>query len=166
LTRRWYPIAEDYKGPRFWVRVDGRWHATPLFLVLLVVESTDVLFALDSIPAIFAITRDPFIVYTSNIFAVLGLRAMYFVLAKLLARIRYLHVGLALVLAFVGMKMLLDDWLEPHFASWGLEQQNVILGCLAVIGLLLAGAAAASVIVPPKEPSADKKTPGMSPGAH
>ena len=110
LLRRWMPITNDYQGQRFFVRIDGRLWATPLFVVLLVIETTDVIFAVDSIPAIFAITLDPFIVYTSNIFAILGLRALYFLLAGILEMFRYLKVGLSFVLCFVGIKMMIVDF--------------------------------------------------------
>src|SRR5439155_22135406 len=106
LARRVLPVVDDYESPRFWVKREGRWHATPLPLVLLVIESTDVFFALDSIPAVFAITKDTFVVYTSNIFAILGLRALFFLLAGFLGMFRYLNTGLAVVLAFVGLKMI------------------------------------------------------------
>ena len=106
LARRVFPITENYEGASFFVRREGRLLATPLLLVLLLVETTDVLFAVDSIPAIFAVTLDPFIVYTSNVCAILGLRALYFVLAGAVRRFRYLRPGLAVVLMFVGVKML------------------------------------------------------------
>ena len=109
LLRRFLPITERYEGGKFFVRRGGRTFATPLFVVLLVVETTDVIFAVDSIPAILAITVDPFIVYTSNVFAILGLRALYFALAGLAHRFHYLHYGLAAILVFVGIKMLLVD---------------------------------------------------------
>ncbi|MCX7719240.1 MAG: TerC family protein [Candidatus Sumerlaeaceae bacterium] len=108
LARRFLPITDGCREAHFVVRENGRWMFTPLFVVLLVVETTDVVFALDSIPAIFAVTRDPFIVYTSNVFAILGLRALYFLLAGAFEVFRYLKYGLAFVLAFVGVKMLLD----------------------------------------------------------
>jgi tellurite resistance protein TerC len=108
-ARRFLPIHSDYVGGRFVTRVDGRLMATPLMLVLLMVECGDAIFALDSIPAIFGITRDPFIVFTSNVFAVLGLRSLYFALAAVIARFRYLKVSLAFILAFVGLKMLAED---------------------------------------------------------
>src|SRR5207237_5305693 len=114
LARRFVPIVDNYESPRFWVRRQGRWHATPLPLVLLVVETTDVMFAVDSIPAIFAITKDTFIVYTSNIFAILGLRALFFLLAGFLGMFRYLSTGLAAVLAFVGLKMIVEEPLHPY----------------------------------------------------
>lgn len=109
LFRRMVPSVSEYRGQRFLVKDGGRWRATPLLLVLVCVEATDLVFAVDSIPAIFAVTRDPFIVYTSNIFAILGLRALYFVLAGMMARFHYLRVGLAIVLGFVGIKMLIAD---------------------------------------------------------
>ena len=105
-------LSRDYSGEHFFIRKDGKLFATPLFLVLLVVEITDVTLAIDSIPAIFGITRDPFIVYMSNVFAILGLRAMYFLLAGFLNRLRFLTVGLAFVLAFIGGKMLVEHWMH------------------------------------------------------
>jgi tellurite resistance protein TerC len=109
LFRRFVPVTKYYEGSRFFVRKNGTLHATPLFIVLLVVETTDVVFAVDSIPAIFAITLDPFIVYTSNVFAMLGLRALYFALGGVMKRFEYLHFGLAAILVFVGVKMLVAD---------------------------------------------------------
>ena len=107
--RRWLPMTDHYHGERFWVRDRGRWLATPLFLVLVLVEASDLLFAIDSIPAIFAVTREPFLVFTANVFAILGLRSMYFLLAGVVHRFIYLKVGLAVVLVFVGLKMLIMD---------------------------------------------------------
>jgi len=107
--RRILRAVPEYRGSAFFVREGGKLFATPLLIVLLVIEATDIVFAVDSIPAIFAITTDPFIVFTSNIFAILGLRALYFLLAGMLGRFRYLKVGLGLVLAFVGLKMLIMD---------------------------------------------------------
>ena len=111
LFRRFVPVTKDYEGNKFFVRRAGL-YATPLFVVLLVVETTDLLFAVDSIPAILAITRDAFIVYTSNVFAILGLRSMYFALSGMMEMFRYLHYGLSLVLVFVGAKMLLSYYFE------------------------------------------------------
>lgn len=105
----WVPSTPEYHGRRFWVRKAGRWVATPLFTVLVLVEVTDIVFAVDSIPAIFAVTQEPFLVFTSNAFAILGLRAMYFLLADLVHRFIYLKAGLSVVLVFVGVKMLLLD---------------------------------------------------------
>jgi tellurite resistance protein TerC len=103
-------VTKEYRGAHFFQRQDGRLFATPLFLVLLIVEITDITFAVDSIPAIFGITRDPFIVFSSNVFAVLGLRALYFLLADLLGYFRYLSIGLAMVLMFIGAKMVAEPW--------------------------------------------------------
>jgi tellurite resistance protein TerC len=109
LLRRIMPVTEKYEGERFFIRRAGTLMATPLFLVLLMVESTDLIFAVDSIPAIFAVTNDPFIVYTSNVFAILGLRSLYFLLANVMHRFQYLKIGLAFVLTFVGAKMVMVD---------------------------------------------------------
>jgi tellurite resistance protein TerC len=111
LFRRWIPVTKDYEGDKFFVRRPGL-YATPLFIVLLVVETTDVLFAVDSIPASLAITLDAFIVYTSNVFAILGLRSMYFALAGMMELFHYLHYGLSLVLIFVGGKMLVSHYYQ------------------------------------------------------
>jgi tellurite resistance protein TerC len=105
-------LTKEYRGGKFFVRENAKLFATPLFLVLIVVEITDVTFAVDSIPAVFGITRDPFIVFTSNVFAILGLRALYFLLAAVLEKLEYLKVGLALVLIFVGVKMIVEPWLK------------------------------------------------------
>lgn len=118
LVRRLIPVTGDYRGDRFFVREEGRRMATPLLLVLVLVESTDVVFAVDSIPAIFAVTLDPFIVYTSNVFAILGLRSLYFVLAGVMQKFVYLKLGLSAVLVFVGVKMVLADVYEiPSLVS-------------------------------------------------
>jgi tellurite resistance protein TerC len=152
LARRFLPVLDRYESSRFWVRHEGRWYATPLPLVLLVVESMDIVFAIDSIPAIFGITQDAFIVYTSNVFAILGLRALYFLLARLLGMFRYLHLGLALVLAFVGVKMLVEEPLRAQLESIGLGKQQLVLLSLAVIVAILGAAAAISIFAGPKEP--------------
>jgi tellurite resistance protein TerC len=107
-----FPVTSDYVGTKFFVHRDGKRYMTPLFLVLLMIESTDLAFATDSIPAIFAITQDTFIIFTSNICAILGLRALYFVLAGFMQKFRFLKIGLSLVLAFIGAKMLIEPWLE------------------------------------------------------
>ena len=109
LTRRFLPVTEEYQGQHFFVRQKGTLLATPLFMVLVVVEISDVVFAVDSIPAILAITRDPFIVWTSNVFAILGLRALFFLVEGALFLFRYLNIGLAMVLCFIGFKMLMSD---------------------------------------------------------
>jgi len=109
LAKIVFPVTAGYHEGRFFVRVDGKLYATLMFIVLIVVETTDLVFAIDSIPAIFAITLDPFIVYTSNVFAILGLRALYFALAGMMGLFRYLKLGLSVILAFIGVKMLLID---------------------------------------------------------
>jgi len=133
------PTLPDSYGGRFTVKLDGKRYATALLPVLVVVEVTDLMFAVDSIPAIFAVTKDPFIVYTSNIFAILGLRALYFLLASAMGKFSHLKVGLGLVLSFVGAKMVLAEWVEiPIKIS------------LAVVVVLLAGSILASVVRPPR----------------
>ena len=112
LTRKFLPLASSYHGGRFFMRIDKKVYATPLLLTLIVIEVSDIMFALDSIPAVFAVTRDPFIVFTSNIFAIFGLRALYFVVAGALKQLRYLHYGLAAILTFIGAKMLLRGVIE------------------------------------------------------
>lgn len=109
LFRKAMPVTESFEGSKFFIRRAGTLMITPLFLILLVVESTDLIFAVDSIPAIFAVTQDPFIVYTSNVFAILGLRALYFLLADVMGKFQYLKLGLSFVLAFIGIKMILSD---------------------------------------------------------
>jgi tellurite resistance protein TerC len=135
LARRVLPLTDRYHGQRFWVKEGARWVATPLFLVLLLVEMTDLVFAVDSIPAIFAVTDEPFLVYTSNVFAILGLRSMYFLLAGIVHRFIYLKYGLSAVLVFVGVKMLLVDVYHVP-----------VLVSLIVIALLIGTSIAASLI--------------------
>ena len=127
-ARRLLPITPGFHGNAFMVRDAGRWRATPLLLVVLVVEWTDLVFATDSVPAIFAITRDPFLVYTSNIFAILGLRALYFVLAGMIARFVYLRPGVAVVLVLVGLKMLASRWIR-------VEPVWVLAGVVAILAV-------------------------------
>ena len=139
LARRLLPVTSDYRGDSFFVReLDStgklRIAATPLFIVLLIVDTTDVVFATDSIPAIFAVTRDPFIVYTSNICAVLGLRALYFLLASVVDKFVYLKLGLSVVLIFIGAKMLLEPFIHIP-----------IVGSLGVVGAVLAASILASL---------------------
>jgi len=125
-------MTKSYSGEKLFVRENGLLYATPLFLVLLVVEVTDVTFAVDSIPAVFGITRDAFVVYTSNVFAILGLRTLYFLLAGVLDRLSYLKFGLAGVLAFVGAKMLVEPWMHIPVV-WSL---GVVLGILAIATII------------------------------
>jgi len=147
LFERWVPISKAYDGQKFFIRREGRTYATLLMLVLIVVETTDVIFAVDSIPAIFAITQDPFIVYTSNVFAILGLRALYFMLAGVMEMFVYLKVGLSFVLCFVGAKMMLVDIYKiPIGAS------------LAVIGGVLLLSIIASWLIQPEKTEARTRT--------
>jgi tellurite resistance protein TerC len=140
LFRRFIPVTRDYHDGHFFVRHKGALMATPLFIALLVVEFTDLIFAVDSIPAIFAVTTDPFIVYTSNVFAILGLRTLYFALAGVLDKFHYLKFGLGLVLTFVGIKMLLGH------SPWRIDT-HISLG---VIILILTGSVIASLVWPKK----------------
>jgi tellurite resistance protein TerC len=149
LFRRLVPSVAEYHGQRFTVVKDGRRYATPLLLVLVAVETTDLVFAVDSIPAVFAVTQDPFIVYTSNIFAILGLRAMYFLLAGVIERFVYLKVGLAVVLAFVGTKMLIADLYKIPIAV-----------SLAAIAGILGASVALSLLRGGREPSPAASAPG------
>ena len=132
IFRRFMPVTKNFEGDKFLVKRDGRRFATPLLVVLLMVETTDVVFALDSIPAILAITTDPFIVYTSNVFAILGLRALYFALAGIMQMFHYLSYGLAAILVFVGIKMMIMDFYKlPIGVSLG-----VVAGILAISVIL------------------------------
>ena len=142
LVKKFLPVSKDYHGKRFTTRVDGRLMLTPLFIVLVVVETSDLIFASDSLPAIFAITTDPVLIFTSNVFAILGLRSMYFVLADMMGRFQYLNVGLAVVLTFIGLKILIHHWLEIP-----------ILISLAFIAVALGTAVAVSLMKPVKTPS-------------
>lgn len=148
LARRVVPVSPTFDGQRFFTRIEGRGGrlvraATPLFLALIAVEASDLVFAVDSIPAIFAVTTDPFVVFTSNAFAILGLRSLYFLLADAAARFRYLKVGLALVLVFVGAKLLLATWVHlPPLVS------------LAVVIGIIGGSIVASRRAGPENPSA------------
>jgi tellurite resistance protein TerC len=130
--RRFMPVTEDFERDKFFVRRAGVWFATPLFLILLIVESTDLVFAVDSIPAIFAVTRDPFLVYTSNVCAILGLRALYFLLAGVMDQFQYLKLGLSVVLTFIGVKMVIVDLYHiPVGASLAVVASVLIISVLA-----------------------------------
>lgn len=139
---RWFkqlmPVTPDYRGDKFFVRENGIRMATPLFIVLLLVEFTDLIFAVDSIPAIFAVTTDPFIVYTSNVFAILGLRSLYFALAGVMDKFHYLKIGLGVVLSFVGVKMILAH------TAWKIDT----LVSLGVIVLILTTSVVCSLVKP------------------
>ena len=152
---RWFkrlmPVTADYRGDRFFVRENGVLAATPLFVVLILVEVTDLVFAVDSIPAIFAVTTDPFIVYTSNVFAILGLRSLYFALSGVLDKFHYLKIGLGIVLSFVGVKMLLAH------TAWTIDT----LASLAVIVAILAGSVVLSLL---RSKAASHPVPHPGPG--
>jgi tellurite resistance protein TerC len=144
MFRRVVPSTDSYRDGHFFVRENGRLLATPLAAVLVVVESSDLMFAVDSIPAIFAVTRDPFLVYTSNVFAILGLRAMFFLLAGIIDKFAYLKTGLAIVLTYVGVKMLIIEYFHvPPGVS------------LAVVAGIIGGAIAWSLIAPPRHAAHD-----------
>jgi tellurite resistance protein TerC len=139
LFRRFVPVTSQFEGQRFVIRRGGRWYATPLLVALLCVETSDIIFAVDSVPAIFAISREPLIVFTSNVFAILGLRAMYFLLAAAVERFNLLKYALALVLIFVGLKMV---WLNQLF-----DGTFPIEWSLGIIAVILVGGVVASLLV-------------------
>jgi tellurite resistance protein TerC len=150
FTRRFLPITKDYHGKHFFTLEGGRRYATPLLLVLVLVEATDLIFAIDSIPAIFGITRDPFIVFTSNIFAVMGLRSLFFLLATVVTKFHLLKYGLAVILTFVGTKMLIEAWVHIP-----------ILLSLGIVVSVLAASIVASLVWPQAEPAVAGKTGSM-----
>jgi tellurite resistance protein TerC len=147
LFRKIMPVTKTYFEGNFFIKQESRWHATPLFIVLLVIETSDVVFAVDSIPAVLAISQDSFIVFTSNIMAILGLRALYFALAGVMKMFRYLHYGLAIILVFVGLKMTLAEFYKIS-----------IYASLLVIFLVLSVSIIASVISPRKRVVIDRGT--------
>jgi tellurite resistance protein TerC len=140
LFRRFVNVTPEFVGGKFFIRKDGRSWATPLFVVLIVIETTDVIFAVDSIPAVLAISHDPFIVYASNVMAILGLRALYFALAGLMHLFRFLNYGLAIILSFVGVKMLISDFYKMPIGL-----------ALGFIGIILAVSIILSVLIPKKD---------------
>ncbi|MBC7486602.1 MAG: TerC family protein [Cytophagaceae bacterium] len=141
LVNRFMKVTKTYEGDRFFVKKEGIWFATPLFIVVLVVETTDVVFAADSIPAILAITTDSFIVYTSNVFALLGLRSLYFALAGLMTLFHYINYGLAVILSFIGIKLLISGFYEID-----------VKFALLFVAIVLILSVIVSVIFPKKEP--------------
>jgi tellurite resistance protein TerC len=158
LFQRFVPITHEYEGQRFFVRKNGKVHATLLMLVLVVVETTDVIFAVDSIPAIFAITLDPFIVYTSNVFAILGLRALYFLLAGVMDMFTYLKVGLSLVLCFVGAKMVIVDIYKiPTGVSLAVVGGILLLAIIA--SMLKQRKSGDTVVAPPMSGTPERDKP-------
>jgi tellurite resistance protein TerC len=153
LFKRFVPVTPHMDGQRFFTRLEGRWHATPLFVALLFVEMSDIIFAVDSVPAIFALTREPLIVFTSNVCAILGLRAMYFLLAGAVDKFHMLKYGLAVVLVFVGLKMV---WLNEAFGgkfpiSWSLGIIVTVIGASVVASWLF-----------PKRPGHDEVPPSTT----
>jgi tellurite resistance protein TerC len=151
LFQKMVAVTADYRGKHFFVREGGKWLATPLFVVLILVESSDIIFAVDSIPAIFAVTKDPYIVFTANVFAILGLRSLYFALAGVMQLFHHLHYGLSAILVFVGVKMVLSDIYKIPIGI-----------SLGVVGLIIAGSIAASLIWPRKESAAVGTTGGLN----
>ena len=135
LMRRFLPVSKDYHDEKFFIIENGIRKATPLLLVLVFIETTDIIFAMDSVPAVLSVTKDPFIVFSSNIFAIMGLRSLYFALAGVLKKLRFLHYGLAAVLVFLGVKMLIGEIVEIH-----------ILISLGVIAVILVAAVVASLL--------------------
>jgi len=165
LTRRYVRLTEQYHAEHFFVREGGKLLATPLFLVLVIVETTDLVFAVDSIPACLGVSQDLFIVYTSNVFAILGLRALYFVLAGLMGHLRFLKPALAIVLAFIGVKMSLAEAIKGGLMAepWS-SRLHISTGVsLAVVGGILASAVVASLLYPKKD---DGKKPQMNADEH
>ncbi len=144
LFRKWFPVTNEYQGSKFFSVINGRKVATPLFIVLLVIETTDVIFAVDSIPAILAITSNPFLVYTSNVFAILGLRALYFALAGIMGLFHYLHYGLSIILVFVGIKMMIVDFFKIP----------VEISLMVVLGILIISVVLSKIFPPPEKTSA------------
>lgn len=140
LLRRLMPVTPQLHGQSFLTRINGVWHATPLFVCLVFIEITDIVFAVDSVPAIFALTKEPLIVFTSNVFAILGLRALFFLLAGVMHKFRYLKYGLGLILVFVGLKMV---WLNEAFGG-----KFPITWSLGIIGALLVASIVASLVIP------------------
>ncbi len=143
LMRKFLPVWPKIEGQKFFIREKGVLHATPLFVALVLIEISDIIFAVDSVPAIFAITKEPFIVFTSNMFAILGLRAMYFLLAGIVHKFRFLKYGLGIVLLFVGLKMV---WLNEAFGG-----KFPITWSLAIISVVIGASIAASLLIPAKE---------------
>jgi tellurite resistance protein TerC len=139
LFRKFYPVAPHNEQGRFFIRHEGRRMATPLFIVLIVIETTDLIFALDSLPAVLAITKDSFVALTSNIFAILGLRSLYFALSGIMGLFRYLKIGLAVILVFIGVKMLAENWVHITTGT-----------SLSVIGGVLTTSILMSVLIPQK----------------
>ena len=131
FANKYFKVHNHFVGNKFWVTIDGVKKMTPLFLVLLIIEATDLIFAVDSIPAIFSVTKDPYIVFFSNIFAIIGLRSMFFLLAGIIDKFRFLKVGLSFLLTFIGLKMIFHHYLE----NWGFETSHSLLIIVSILGL-------------------------------
>jgi tellurite resistance protein TerC len=157
LVRKFYPVAPQLDGHKFVTHWEGKRALTPLALVLLMVETTDLIFAVDSIPAVFAVTKVPFIVFTSNVFAILGLRSLYFVLAGLINYFRYLKVGLSAVLIFIGIKMLIDPGDSPP--RWWFQMDVPTSTSLIVVASIIVVSMIASVISAHREKRRENKPP-------
>jgi tellurite resistance protein TerC len=164
LFRRLFRMTPDYQGRKFFARIDKKLFATPLLLVLCIVETTDIVFAVDSIPAIFGVTKNPFIIYTSNVFAIMGLRSMYFALAGLMAQFHYLKYGLSIILTYVGAKMVLEHFLEHHYPAYfyKLPPQWSLLIIVSILGSCVL----ASRMYPPKETHGGHPETPATPAAH
>ncbi len=131
LASKYFSVDRSYKGKKFFIRVDGKKYVTPLFIVLLVIEFTDVIFAVDSVPAVFAVTKDPYIVFFSNVFAIIGLRSLFFVLSNVINYFHYLKIGLSVLLVFIGVKMLIHHWLK----GIGFETVHSLYVVLGILGV-------------------------------
>lgn len=142
FANKYFKVHNHFVGDKFWVLINGVWKITPLLLVLVIVEFTDLIFAVDSIPAIFSVTKDPYIVFFSNIFAIIGLRSMFFLLANVIHKLRYLKIGLAVLLVFIGLKMILHTQMD----EWGFKTTHSLL----IIVLILGTSIAASLAFPQK----------------
>ncbi|SFI66771.1 TerC family protein [Planctomicrobium piriforme] len=159
-ARKLFPVTHEYHGKNFFIIQEGKKVATPMLLALILIESCDVMFAVDSIPAVFGVTQDPFLVFTSNIFAILGLRSLYFALAGMMADFHYLKMALVVLLIFIGVKMLLEHWLGVWIPNWDEIKNVASLGVIAVI--LGAGIVASMLHKPkPKPPAETPETPAV-----
>ena len=155
LFRRFFPVTKGYIGGAFGAMINGVWHATPLLLVLIAIETADIIFAIDSIPAVLAVTKDPFIAYSSNIFAILGLRAMYFALAGVMGFFHHLHYGLGVILIFVGIKMLIGHFVEiPIILALGFIAVTIFISIIT------------SLLFPKEKYAAQKKAADTFAGPH
>jgi len=143
FASKYFPVHPKFEGGKFFIKIDGKKLITPLFLVLMIIEVTDLIFAVDSIPAIFSITKDPYIVFFSNIFAIMGLRSMFFLLVNIIEKFHYLKVGLSVLLSFIGLKMLAANYADKI----GLTTGNSLLIILGILTISIV----ASLIFPKKE---------------